>query len=156
MDGPATSAHLVMLHLGRTRVALTQRAVRSLEATADVDFSARSAGALGAIDVGGSRWRVYALDEELAPLHTAPRDRRICALLAAEHGLFGLLCDDAQVLPRRALVTYPLPPAMRRVASPVEGVLNLDPGVALLSSSRGLALAAGIATIDAAALQVRP
>jgi len=155
MDGPSTSAHLVMLHVGRTRVALAQRAVRSLEATADVDFSARSDGTLGVIDVGGSRWHVYALDEELAPLRSAPRDRRICALLAAEDGLFALLCDDAQVLPRQALVAYPLPAAMRKAASPVEGVLNLDPGVALLSSSRGLALAAGVA-MDDATLQVRP
>ena len=155
MDGPSKSVHLVLLHLGRTRIALTQRAVRSLEATADVDFSARSGAALGTILVGGSMWPVHALDEELAPLRTAPRERRICALLAGEHGLFGLLCDEAQVLPRHALVAYPLPAAMRRAASPVEGVLNLDPGVALLASSRGLAVAADVAMPDTDPLQVR-
>ena len=150
MDGPSHSGHLVLLHFGRTRVALPQRAVRSLEAAADADFSAAAAGALGMIVVAGASWPVYALDEELVPLHNVPRERRICALLAAERGLFGVLCDEAQVLARQNLSAYPLPLAMRRSGSPLEGVLNIGAGVALLSSARGLARALGASEITGA------
>jgi len=142
MDGPSNNVQLVLLHFGRTRVALAQRSVRSLEAAADVDFSAAWPPSLGAIATSGGRWPVHALDEELAPLYSVPRERRICALLAADDGLFGLLCDEAQVLPRQGLTAYPLPLAMWRAGSPIEGVLN-GAGVALLSSARALARVAG-------------
>jgi hypothetical protein len=139
MDGPSHTAHLVLLHFGRTRVALAQRAVRSLEAAADVDFAVAAPVTLGTIAAGGARWPVYALDEELAPLREVPRQRRICALLATDSRLFGLLCDEAQVMPRQSLSAYPLPLAMRRAGSPLEGVLSVGTGVALLSSARALA-----------------
>jgi hypothetical protein len=150
MDGPSHPAHLVLLHFGRTRVALAQRAVRSLEAAADVDFAVAVPGALGTIAVAGAQWPVYALDQELALLRAAPRERRICALLATETGLIGLLCDEAQVLPRLGLSAYPLPLAMRRASTPLEGVLSLGAGVALLSSARALAVAVGAETGTAA------
>ena len=150
MDGPSHSGHLVLLHFGRTRVALAQRAVRSLEAAVDADYSVAAPGALGAIVVAGASWPVYALDEELKPLHNVPRERRICALLAGEHGSFGVLCDEAQVLARQNLSAYPLPVAMRRKGSALEGVLNIGTGVAVLSSARGLAFAVGVAEVTKA------
>jgi len=152
MDGPSHSAHLVLLHFGRTRVALTQRAVRSLEAAADVAFTATAPGALGTIAAGGAHWPVYALDEELAPLRDVPRQRRICALLATATGLIGLLCDEAQVLQRQGLSAYPLPLVMRRAGTPLEGVLQTPDGVALLSSAPALAAVVGV---DAAAAPAR-
>jgi hypothetical protein len=151
MDGPAAhNAHLVLLHFGRARVALAQRAVRSLEAAADVDFSTAPPGTLGVIVASGGRWPVFALDEELVPLHDVPRERRICALLAHDHGLYGLLCDEAQVLRRQGLSAYPLPLAMRRPATPLEGVLQTGEGVALLSSARSLA---GVVKMEKLALE---
>jgi len=146
MDGPSQSAQLVLLHVAGTRVALSQRTVRSLEAAADVDFSTGVPFGLGAIAAGGARWPVYALDRELATLGQVPRERRICALLATEGGLFGLLCDEAQVLPRQEITAYPLPPAMRRAGSPLEGVLSLPAGIAVLSSARALA---GVVHVEA-------
>jgi hypothetical protein len=143
MDGPAHGAHLVLLQIGRTRVALAQRAVRSLESASDTDFTDPAGAALGTIAAAGARWPVFALDDELAPLNVVPRHRRICALLAAEGGSFGLLCDEAQVLPRAGRSTYPLPPAMRRAGSPVDGVVTLGSGVALLASVRALARITG-------------
>jgi hypothetical protein len=139
MDGPSLSAQLVLLHFGRTRVALAQRAVRSLEAAADADFAFATPPVLGTIVAGGGRWPVYALDHELAPMRSVPRERRICALLAGDATLFGVLCDEAQVLPREGLSAFPLPLAMRRVGTPVEGVLG-GASIALLSSARSLAL----------------
>jgi hypothetical protein len=139
MDGASHRATLVLLHFGRTRVALAQRSVRSLEAAADVDFAVALPPVLGSIVAGGGRWPVYALDEELAPLRNVPRERRICALLAGDETLFGVLCDEAQVLSREGLAAYPLPPAMLRAGTPVEGVIA-GASVALLSSARSLAL----------------
>ncbi|HTT11461.1 MAG TPA: hypothetical protein VMG60_11270 [Burkholderiaceae bacterium] len=143
MDGPSNSAQLVLLHFGRTRLALSQRVVRSLEATADVEFGSVPPPALGAIATTAGRWPVYALDEELEPLRHVPRARRICALLATEGGLFGVLCDEAQVLARQGLTAYPLPLAMRRAGTPVEGVLD-GAGVALLTSARALAIVVNV------------
>jgi len=152
MDGPtAHNAHLVLLHFGRARVALAQRGVRSLEAAADVDFSAAPPGTLGVIVASGGRWPVFALDDELVPLRAAPRDRRICALLAHDDRLYGLLCDEAQVLPRQGLAAYPLPLAMRRSGTPLEGVLQTNEGVALLSSARSLA---SVVKVETRALEV--
>lgn len=139
MDGASYSAQLVLLHFGSTRVALAQRAVRSLEAAADADFTVATPPVLGTIVAGGGRWPVYALDDELAPMRSVPRERRICALLAGDSTLFGVLCDEAQVLAREGLAAYPLPAAMRRAGTPVEGVLG-GASVALLSSARSLAL----------------
>src|SRR5215831_13527198 len=139
MDGLSHRTTLVLLHFGRTRVALAQRAVRSLEAAADADFAIAQPPVLATIVAGGGRWPVYALDEELAPLRSVPRERRICALLADDRTLFGVLCDEAQVLPREGLAAYPLPLAMRRTGTPVEGVIE-GASVALLSSAHSLAL----------------
>jgi hypothetical protein len=144
MDGPAQTAHVVLLHFGRTRVALSGRAVRSLEAATDVVFSGAPSGVHGTIESHGVQWPVYALDEELAPLRDVPHERRTCALLATDHGLFGLLCDEAQVVPRHSVSAHPLPLAMRRPGSPLEGVLNIGEGVAVLSSARALAAVLGV------------
>src|SRR5262245_48161556 len=144
MDGPAQTAHVVLLHFGRTRVALSGRAVRSLEAATDVIFAGAAPAALGTIESHGVQWPVYALDEELAPLHDVPHERRTCALLATDQGLFGLLCDEAQVVPRHSVSAHPLPLAMRRHGSPLEGVLNIGEGVAVLSSARALAAVLGV------------
>ena len=143
MSGPSVGAHLVLLQIGRTRIALAQQAVRSLEAASDMELAGAPSPALGTIDTAGSRWPVFALDDEFAPLGDVPRHRRICAVLAVEGGSFGLLCDEAQVLPRHGRSAYPLPAAMRRADSPVDGVIALGREVALLASVRALARITG-------------
>jgi hypothetical protein len=146
VDGPTVAAHLVLLQIGRTRVALSQGAVRSLESAADVDPHEARLPALGSIAAIGADLPVFALDEELAPLDTLPRNRRICAILQADHGIFGLLCDEAQVLPREGRSVHSLPQAMRRANSPIQGVITLEDDVALLATAGGLAKATGAAT----------
>jgi hypothetical protein len=143
MDGTSPGAHLVLLQIGRTRLVLAQRDVRSLESATDAEFTDPPPAALGSIAVGGTGCPVFALDDELAPLRVVPRHRRICAMLATDAGSFGLLCDEAQVLPRMDRATYPLPPAMRRAGSPIEGVVTIGAEVALLASARALARIAG-------------
>lgn len=143
MDDTAPGVHLVLLQIGRTRIVLAQRAVRSLESATDAEFTAPPRTALGTIAAGGTRWPVFALDDELAPLGVVPRHRRICALLTTDSGCFGLLCDEAQVLPRLGRAVYPLPPAMRRTGSPIEGVVTVGADVALLASARALARITG-------------
>jgi hypothetical protein len=143
VDGPSPGAHLVLLQIGRTRLVLAQRDVRSLESATDAEFTDPPHAALGTIAAGGTAWPVFALDDELALLRVVPRHRPICAMLATDGGSFGLLCDEAQVLPRPGLATYPLPAAMRRAGSPIEGVVTIGAEVALVASARALARMTG-------------
>lgn len=110
------------IHLGSLRLLVPQEDVRTVESVADIRTPTSKPGALGSIRAGRERLPVYCLAETLTELHTTPASRRICPILAAQDGRYGLLCDEVELIPARELDVRPLPPAMRRHAAAVGGL----------------------------------
>ncbi len=127
--------HYALLHIGATRLALAQHEVRTLEAGADVG----SGGEARLIATTGRRWPVLAIDDELRPVALNAAPRRICAMLALPAGLFGLLCDEVEVLPQARTVLHALPAAMASAQSAVLGILAFERGIAVVSTAARLA-----------------
>ncbi len=127
--------HYALLHIGATRLALTQHEVRTLEAGADVGGE----GGVRFVATSGRRWPVLAIDDELRPVALNAAPRRICAMLALRAGLFGLLCDEVEVLPQAHTTLHALPASMASAQSAVLGVLAFERGIAVMSTAARLA-----------------
>lgn len=114
MDAPA-----VVLKIGGLGLLFRQSEIRALELAADVDCNSPVKGSVGWISYLRQRWPVYCPSEQLGLLDPVPPSRRTCALLAAESGFIGILCDDASILKQVTGKRHEVPPAMQSVDTPI-------------------------------------
>lgn len=133
---------LALLRIGSAGMVLDQREVLGVEARQDVHGG--TPGGVERIDFGAGAHPVFALDETLAPVAVTQAPGRVCAMLAAGDALFGLVCDELEILYDAATAEHPLPAAMRRPGTPVLGLVRTRDRLAVRSSARALACHFGL------------
>jgi hypothetical protein len=131
-------AHFVAVYLEGKRFLIPQQDLRTLEPLADVDTAVAMPGAVGAIAFKGEALPVYGLPASLDGLHEQPDAGRICAILDAGTERFGLLCAEAVLLPAGNLDIKPVPAAMQRVGSALQGLAIHDGDVVCVTSAAAL------------------
>lgn len=130
----------VMLQIGDFICLLPQQEVCAVESVnAMVVSNSTVPPALGKIRFAQQEWPCYCLSEQLQFLSLAPSARRACLILRHEQDYFGLLCDDARVLPQTADQVHALPTAMRSPHSPLLGLVQMQNQLACLSDSAQIA-----------------
>jgi hypothetical protein len=138
MPEPAVAPRrLALLRIGSAGMVLDQREVLGVEARRDVHGGA--ADGAQRIDFGAGPCPVFALDEALAPVALPEAPGRVCAMLTADGAVFGLVCDELEILHDAALGEHPLPAAMRRPGTPVLGLVRTRDRLAVRSSAQALA-----------------
>jgi hypothetical protein len=94
--------------------------LRIIAAPWDLVRTAPPARGIGWIAQFAQWWPVYALSFDLAPLvDQAAAARRLCAVLGHHPTVFGLLCDDIQIMRGVGPVFQPLAPCMQGPESPI-------------------------------------
>lgn len=122
------------LELDGLTLVLPQREVHTLESLLDVQPHPEEGDAFaGSITLAGSRWPVGCLGEDLAPLRPVPPRRRVCVMLAAPDGLFGLACSSVATIDARLLELVSLPACMGAAQPPLAALARH--GTALLCVS---------------------
>ena len=111
---------------------LPQHQIALLEPALDVYTGEK----FGWIEVEGEPLPVYCFSQQLSLLHPHPAQRRICALLNGSEGLFGVLCDELDLM--GSLNSVPLPPAMRLPDTPILGLAHREQQVFCISSAQAL------------------
>lgn len=130
----------VMLQIADFICLLPQQEVCAVESvSAMIASNAVVPPALGKIRYAQQEWPCYCLSEQLQFLSLAPSTRRACLIVRHEQDFFGLLCDDARVLPQTADQIHALPSAMRSPYSPLLGLVQMQNQLACLSASAQLA-----------------
>ncbi len=123
-----------LLSIDALSLLLPQRQIELLEPALEVRYEEEP---FGWIEVSGKEPSpVYCFSQQLALLHPAPAHRRICVLLDAPKGPFGILCD--QVMLMGSLSSVPLPPAMRVPDTPILGLAHQEQQVFCISSAQAL------------------
>ena len=115
-----------------------QHDVRTLEPAADVDMAEPPQNGVGWIHLGNQRYPVFCFSEQLKRLDEVPATRRICAVLAAGEGAFGLLCSDVSLLRLPDVRLSPMPEAMILPGRPIQGLVLHEDRVMCLSSAARL------------------
>ena len=138
MPGSIADTRYTLVHLGTTRLLLPQADLRDIEGLDNFSTADVPPGGAGGIQVGRHSYPVYCMSEALSLMVTIPASRRMCVLLQHGEGLFGLLCDQMEVLESHVAL-QPLPECMRIVDSPVEALVLQSDGLACVSSARHIA-----------------
>ena len=112
----------VLLAFDGCELIVPQRQVRVLEPVLDVIPSSEVEGQVGWLPLRGERCPVYCLTRELAPLHSATPDRRVCIVLQFGPVHFGLLCTRAENVAPDEVRSFPLPQVMHAPYAAAEGL----------------------------------
>jgi hypothetical protein len=134
-----TNQLYALLSLHNHVLLLPQGDIRTLESVLDVSPSGQLANSVGWLPFEGDRWPVYGLDEDLNPCSELLETQRLCVLLNIEGGYFSLLCQNIATLPGSAVRFCPLPPAMIKPGSPLQGLALYGDRVGLVSTAEALA-----------------
>jgi chemotaxis signal transduction protein len=113
--------HYVTLTFGDTILALPQGEVHTLESMLDLQPD-RQGWRIGWIALRGQHWPVYCPAASLEPLASSPDARRICVMLSAADGLFGLACEAVSTVDAERLETVSLPACMSTPEHPVSAL----------------------------------
>lgn len=138
VGGPGVARSLWVLKIDTSMLVLNQGDIRTIEGVGDVLRIDPPGGGVGWIEFEDRGWPVFSLAENLRPIAEVPEVRRLCAVLAGEGGLIGILCDEVQVLESEALRFIPLPACMRYPDSPVSDVAEHAGGVLCQTSAQAL------------------
>ncbi len=104
--------------------------LRMIEASEDLMRTDPPARGIGWIAVFEQWWPVYSLSFDLKPLaDEAPAARRMCAVLGHSSGLYGLLCNDIQVMRGVGPTFRPIPLSVRGPGSPIQDLAADSRGV---------------------------
>lgn len=128
-----------LLRIGQTRLLLAQSDIRDIGMAGDINPASAPSGGVGWMSFNRRSWPVYCLSDELDFINDVPDTRRACVLLMQGEMLFGLLCDQVDVL-GSAPTFYPLPDCMKLADSPVAALAVLPDGIACLSTAQRLAV----------------
>lgn len=122
----STNSTLVSLYVAVTmagfRILLAQSEIHSLEPAVDLNREEPPVLGVGWISFDGRDRPVYCLGPDLTPSEDLPSTRRICLLLSASEGYFGLMCDELKILSATSLRPLPLPAIMRSPHTPVQSL----------------------------------
>ena len=128
-------AKYVMLRLDALRLLLPQAEILTLEPAEEAEMSTPHPGAVN--DYQGQP--VFALTGELDEFIKPCADRPICALLGlADGSYFGLLCNQAELVPAAGLAIRPLPAVMGEAEPALLGIALDEEGPLCLSSAAAL------------------
>jgi hypothetical protein len=138
----STDSKLVNLYaaisVGGTRLFVAQNEIRSLEPAVDLDLDEPPLAGVGWITFGGCDWPVYCLAGDLSPSSELPVARRVCILLNAHQGYFGLMCDRLEVISENRLQPVPLQAIMRAAHTPVQALALYEGAPGFVISASGL------------------
>lgn len=127
------SVEYARLAIDELSLLLPQRQIELLEPVLEVRYAEEG---FGWIEMEGEPLPVYCLSQQLALLHPPPPQRQICALLDRPGGLFGLLCDELDLM--GSLHSVPLPPAMHLPGTPISGLARYKQRVFCITSAQAL------------------
>lgn len=133
-----------VLRIDALDLLIQQSEVRALESASDVDGRDPEKNSVGWILYLQQRWPVYCLSAQLDLQSSVPENRRTCALLALAQGYIGVLCDDISSLQQVSGRLFELPVAMRKIDTPIHGVIVYNQGIACVSDANGLAAYIGL------------
>ena len=137
-SAPSGSA-LTVLSFACTQIVLARGDLRTIETATDVVRVDPPQNAVGWIAAFDRVWPAFALSADMAPLPEVPAGRRLCAVIGCRWGLFGLLCDEIQVVGEASPSFVPLPALMRGPASPFRAVAKSEKGIVFASDAEALA-----------------
>ena len=139
---PATRG---LLSFAEARLVLAPGDLRMIESSEDLVRQELPPNGVGWIEAADRWWPVYALSFDLAPLlKDAPETLRLCAVLGCGSGLYGLLCDDIQIVKGAGPKSYPLPASMRPGGSPIRELAADEHGLLCLTDAEALARRIGV------------
>jgi chemotaxis signal transduction protein len=129
---------VVVLAIDGLRLIVPQGDIRTVESISDVIVADKMPKTVGVINYRGQRWPVVCLSHELLLLDAVPASRRACVMLAFDGNYLGLLCDDAKVLVNFIQQSFFVPASMRKLESPLTGLIQYEQGLACLSDASHL------------------
>jgi len=141
-DAARARSRLALLRIGTAGVVLDQSEVLGVEARHDVRPGAEDG--VERIEFGAAQRPVFALDGALAPIALDQATGRVCAMLGSGDAVYGLLCDELEILGDAEVSGHPLPAAMRWPGTPVLGLVRARERLAVRSSARELARHLGV------------
>lgn len=135
-----------LLSFAGIHLALAPGDLRLIEATADLSWADPPERGVGWISALGQAWPVYSLSFDLAPLVEATPERRMCAVLGHDSGLYGLLCEDIQILRGVGPRFQGTPPSARGTGSPIKDLAIDARGLLCGANANDLARFIGVET----------
>lgn len=143
----ATAGARGLLSFAGVHLVLTAGDLRMIEASADLVRDDPPAGGVGWIEALGQWWPVYSLTFDLVPsVDEEAATRRMCAVLGDGRGLFGLLCDDIQIMRGAGPMFGPLPVCMRSAGLPIQSLAADARGLLCGTDADALGRVIGVAT----------
>ena len=127
--------YIAALSIESLRLLLPHHQIRTLEPVSDIEKSQKPNAEIGWIVTEGAKIPVYCLSRDLAILDMIPHERRIAALLAADAGAIGILCDDLKIIAGKECTAHPLPDCMEVSGTPITGLVIHNDAVCCLSST---------------------
>ena len=127
-----------LLRMDILGVLVPQEEVRTLEPATDLQTDAPPAGGVGWMPFNRERFPVFCFTEQLHRSLAVPSSRRICALLGAGEGGFGVLCSDVSLVRLPGTDARALPEAMTLPGRPIHGLALYQGAVLCLSSAARL------------------
>jgi hypothetical protein len=138
---------LTVLSFAGTHIVLARGDLRTIETATDVVRVDPPQNGVGWIAAFDRVWPAFALSADMVPLPDVPTGRRLCAAIGCRRGLFGLLCDEIQVVSEERLSFVPLPALMRGPASPFHAVAKSEKGIVFASDAEALGRHIGAAAV---------
>lgn len=135
---PLAEAGFALLRVDQTRLVVPRDDIRILELTIDVDRNEPPARGVGWIAFGTRRCPVYCPSQEIGWMAAVAGDRQVCAVVAAEQRVFGLLCSEAGLIRNDEIVFQEISPAMAAPGSPIRRLAIYQNALACVSSAADL------------------
>lgn len=135
---PADGRPYSVLKLDHLVLLVPQEDVRTLEPAADLELGAPPPNGVGWIRLGNQRWPVFCFSAQLRRVAAVPATRRICAVLGAGAGAFGVLCSDVSLLRLPESRVDPMPEAMILPGRPIHALALHDGTVMCMTSAARL------------------
>ncbi|MCX7156604.1 MAG: hypothetical protein NTW45_09200 [Rhodocyclales bacterium] len=127
-----------LLRVDQASLVVPRDDIRILELTIDVDRNEPPSRGVGWIAFGPQRCPVYCPSQELGWMDAVAENRPVCAVVASEQRIFGLLCSEAGLIANDEIVFQELPPAMATPGSPIRRLATYQGALACVSSAADL------------------
>ncbi len=136
-----SSTGYVMLLMDDLKLLIPQAQIIAMESTSKIDADGTKDQDLlvGSIRFENSSWPIYAFDNKLMPLASAPLNRQFCVLLQTDRHSFGVLSEQALLLNPGEIQSQPIPESMALKETPLIALAILAGEVICISSAERLA-----------------
>lgn len=109
---PDAVRRFALIELDAVALLVPQHDLHAIEPVLDVDTDAPTGMAAGGIRLRSGDWPVFCPSDDLEPLAGLLPERRICAMLAHDSGLFGVVCRGVASVSARSVRLFPMPRCM--------------------------------------------